>query len=84
LDFDLQEKIRNYDLVIEELSGFSEGDIRDMFVRFNKYLVRLSPQELRHAKGSGKFHDWVEKFGRNSFWTRYNVFSPKNVRRIRI
>jgi hypothetical protein len=49
LPSELKDQIRNYDLVIEELSGYSESDIRDMFVRINKYVVRLSPQEMRHA-----------------------------------
>jgi hypothetical protein len=64
----LQKRILNYDLVVEELSGYSENDIRDMFVRINRYVVQLSPQELRHAKGSGKFHNFVEDLGRDTFW----------------
>ena len=60
LSQDLQDRITDYDLVVEELSGYSDANIRDMFVRFNRYVVQLSPQEMRHAKGSGKFHDFVE------------------------
>src|SRR4051812_34287345 len=37
----VQEQIRNYDLIIEELSGYSDNDIRDMFVRINRYVVQL-------------------------------------------
>jgi hypothetical protein len=79
----LQDKIRNYDLVVEELSGYSENDIRDMFVRFNKYVVRLVPQELRHARGGGKFHEFVEKFGKDPFWKNQKVFSPNSIQRMR-
>jgi hypothetical protein len=78
-----REQILNYDLVIEELSGYSEKDIRDMFVRINRYVVQLSPQELRHAKGSGKFHDFVEQMGRESFWKAHKVFSQKMIARMR-
>jgi hypothetical protein len=78
-----QDQIRNYDLVIEELSGYSDNDIRDMFVRINRYVVQLSPQELRHAKGVGKFHDFVEKLGRDNFWKTYKIFSASNLRRMR-
>ena len=56
-----KDRINNYDLVIEELSGYSESDIRDMFVRMNRYVVKLSSQELRHAKSTGKFHEFVER-----------------------
>jgi hypothetical protein len=79
----LQDKIRNYDLVVEELSGYSDNDIRDMFVRFNKYVVKLAPQELRHAKASGKFHAFVENLGRDPFWKNQKVFSPGSVQRMR-
>jgi hypothetical protein len=80
---ELQDHIRNYDLVVEELSGYTESDIRDMFVRINKYVVQLSPQEMRHAKGFGRFHDFVEKLGQLSFWKTHSVFSPKNLKRMR-
>ena len=83
LDSELQDRIRNYDLVIEELSGYSDDDIRDMFVRINKYVVQLSPQELRHAKGAGKFHDFVEKIGKDEIWKAQRIFSPKSVKRMK-
>jgi hypothetical protein len=41
LSQELQDRITNYDLVVEELSGYSEADIRDMFVRFNRFVVQL-------------------------------------------
>jgi hypothetical protein len=83
LQKEFQERITNYDLVVEELSGYSENDIRDMFVRFNRYVVQLSPQEMRHAKGSGKFHDFVENLGRMDFWTEQKVFSRRMMNRMR-
>ncbi len=83
LPAELQEQIRNYDLVVEELSGYTESDIRDMFVRFNKYVVKLAPQELRHAKGIGRFHEFVETLGKFDFWKTHRVFSPKNIKRMR-
>jgi len=79
----VQEQIRNYDLIIEELSGYSDNDIRDMFIRINRYVVQLSPQELRHAKGSGRFHDFVEKLGADPFWKTYKIFSAGNLKRMR-
>src|SRR5437016_1254091 len=33
LEHRLKEQITNYDLIIQELSGYSDNDIRDMFVR---------------------------------------------------
>jgi hypothetical protein len=83
LPFSLQEQIRNYDLTVDELSAYSDADIVDMFVRMNKYVVKLSQQELRHARQHGKFRDFVEGLGRLDFWTQYRVFSPLQIRRMR-
>jgi hypothetical protein len=83
LTSDLQDRIRNYDLVIQELSGYGDEDIRDMFIRINKYVVQLSPQEMRHAKGQGTFHDFVEKLGKWDRWKIHRIFSPKQRERMR-
>ena len=64
----LQDKIHNYDLTIEELSGYGDEDIRDMFIRMNRYVVKLSRQELRNAKNSGKFYEFIEKVGDWDLW----------------
>jgi len=79
----LQNQIRNYDLVVEELSGYSQADIKDMFIRMNKYVVKLAPQELRHAQYVGKFRDFVEELGGMDFWRANRVFTPLQIRRMR-
>jgi hypothetical protein len=78
-----KDSIRTYDLIVEELSRHSESDIRDMFVRMNKYVVPLSAQELRHAREEGKFKDFVEELGGIDFWVTYRIFSPHQIRRMR-
>jgi hypothetical protein len=83
LSLDLQEHIRNYDLVVEELSGYGDPDIRDMFVRMNKYVVKLSPQELRHARGEGQFRDFVEGLAKWEFWKANNIFSKGQFNRMK-
>ena len=79
----MQQRILNYDLVVQELSGYSDDDIRDMFARMNRYVVPLSKQELRHAKQKGKFKDFVERLGNWSFWNQNRVFTRKQVKRMR-
>jgi len=76
-------RILNYDLVIEELSGYSASDIEDMFIRMNRFVVKLSPQELRHAKEKGAFKDFVERVGNIGFWRTEKVFSDLQIRRMR-
>jgi hypothetical protein len=78
-----RQRIYEYDIIVEELSGYSDGDINDMFVRMNKYVVKLSLQEIRHAKQKGKFRDFVEDLGRVDVWRQERVFSPLQMRRMR-
>lgn len=49
LDQEWRQKVLSYDFVVEELTGYSDSDIRDMFRRMNRYVVRLNAQEQRHA-----------------------------------
>jgi len=45
---------------VEELTGYSDDDIRDMFVRMNRFVVKLAPQEIRHAKFQGRLlNSWM-------------------------
>lgn len=83
LSKDNKQKILNYDLPIEELHGYSEEDIRDMFARMNRYVFKLWPQELRHAKERGAFKRFVERLGRFRFWRSERVFSNLQIRRMR-
>ena len=76
-----QEAILSYGLVVEELVGYAREDIVDVFVRLNKYGVRLLPQEFRHALGTGVFEDAIETVGAWSFWLDERVVTPaKNAR----
>jgi uncharacterized protein with ParB-like and HNH nuclease domain len=80
---DLQEQINNYDLVVEELSGYTEADIKDMFVRMNRYVVKLSQQELRHAKHEGQFHEFIERIKEWDHWKSWKIFSQGQVNRMK-
>jgi hypothetical protein len=83
LSTEQKSQVLNYDLLIEELTGYDDEDIKDMFIRMNKYVVRLSKQELRHAREKGKFKDFVEGLGGLEFWSREGVFSQLQIRRMR-
>jgi hypothetical protein len=83
LPIELQHKILNFDFVIQELSGYTDKDIRDIFTRMNKYVVRLSKQELRHAHEQGKFKDFVERMAGLSFWRDKKIFNAMQIKRMR-
>lgn len=83
LNSSLQEQILNYDLTVEEISGYSEEEIRDIFVRMNKYVVKLSQQELRHAREQGRFFDFIEELAQLDFWNDEKVFTLHQQKRMR-
>jgi hypothetical protein len=78
-----KQRVLTYDLYVEELTGYSDADITDMFVRMNRFVVKLSPQEIRHAKYKGKFKNFVEALGRKPFWAGQRVFSAGQSARMR-
>jgi hypothetical protein len=83
LPAEMQQRLWNFDFVVQELSNYSDSDIRDIFGRMNKYAVRMSKQELRHAQKEGKFKDFVERIGKWPFWRRERVFSQVQLARMR-
>jgi Protein of unknown function DUF262 len=83
LDRHYRDAINTYDLPVQELFGYTDEDIKDVFVRMNKYVVKLSPQELRHAKGSGQFKEFVEKIGDWDYWKNNRVITGQQRKRMR-
>jgi hypothetical protein len=83
LPSEMQQRLWNFDFVVQELSGYSDSDIRDIFARMNKYVVRLSKQELRHAQQKGKFKDFVERIAKWPFWKQERVFTESQLARMR-
>ncbi|MFT3712309.1 MAG: DUF262 domain-containing protein [Archangium sp.] len=83
LSQDNRDRILNYDLTIEELSGYRDADMRDIFERMNKYVVKLAPQELRHAKYIGYFAKFVGGLGKWDFWADHNIISKGARRRMK-
>jgi hypothetical protein len=83
LPAEVQQRLWNFDFVVQELSGYSDAAIRDIFIRFNKYVVRLSKQELRHSQERGKFKDFVERIAKWPFWRLKHVFTTAQLARMR-
>jgi hypothetical protein len=83
LPVDMQQRRWNFDFVVQELSGYSDVDIQDIFARINKYVVRLSKQELRHAQKQGKFKEFVERIAKWPFWAQRKVFTGAQLARMR-
>ena len=75
--------IFNYDLIVEELYSYTDADIRDMFVRMNKYVVKLSKQELRHSLEGRKVSAEFAERRKWKFWKDKRVFSENQLNRMR-
>src|SRR6266508_1811807 len=71
----LIDTILEHKLIAQELLGYSEADIRDVFIRMNKYVFQLSRQELRHARESGAFARFAAEVGAWSEWADLRVFT---------
>ncbi|MEV8040053.1 DUF262 domain-containing protein [Arthrobacter sp. NPDC080082] len=72
---DERARILNYDFIVEELSGYKPDDIRDMFGRMNRFVVRLNQQERRRAKYDGFFKEFVEEIAGWEFWRNHRIVS---------
>jgi uncharacterized protein DUF262 len=83
LNREQREHVLSYDLYVEELTGYSDDDITDMFIRMNRFVVKLSPQEIRNAKFSGRFKEFTEAIAAWPFWKRARIFTPLQFRRFR-
>lgn len=78
LSEELKERFIGYSFVVTELSGFDDAELRDIFIRINKYVVRLNPQELRDAQTPGPFRAFVDKCAKHPVWGRLKIFTGKN------
>jgi hypothetical protein len=78
-----QRALLEYDLLIEQLVGYTDREIRDVFIRLNRFVARLAPQELRHADTRGAFHDFVERLGALPYWRERRIFSETAIARMR-
>lgn len=76
-----KQRLLNYDFTVEELSGYSQEDVRDMFRRMNRYVVPLNAQEQRHAVDEGQFKAFAEDVGSWSYWVETKIFSKNAAAR---
>jgi Protein of unknown function DUF262 len=74
-------KILSYEFLVDELVDYSEAEIRDIFVRFNKYVVKLNKPELRHAQSPGAFANFVERLSKDDLWQSMGVFTEAQINR---
>lgn len=80
---DDQAQFMAYSFVVMELLNFDEDELRDIFARINRYVVRLSPQELRDAEHPGPFKEYVDDMAAERIWLRSKIVTASHQRRKR-
>lgn len=81
LDQDVQNKILEYNLDFNECTDFTEVELREVYSRFNKYIMPLNKQELRKAEFPGDFAVLSERLSLIDYFDDIKIFSVANRRR---
>ncbi|MEB3342163.1 DUF262 domain-containing protein [Okeania sp.] len=93
LETEDKQEFWRYQFAIEYLPSSNENIIGDIFNRINRNVIKLTPQELRHARFSGDFitlaeelSTWMFKhFGKNSKnFPNLNSTSRKQMKDVEI
>ncbi|MBN2321064.1 MAG: DUF262 domain-containing protein [Acidobacteria bacterium] len=71
-----------YDFSLRTLETEDENEIRNAFIRLNKFSMVLKPQELRNAKFIGPFIKLATDLADNPFLIQQELFAPSSVRRM--
>jgi hypothetical protein len=72
----------DYKIVVRDVSGATDLEIRDLFKRLNIHSVVLNDQELRHAKYSGKFIKVMEELAEDEWWLDSRIVNVRQIRRM--
>jgi len=80
---ELQEQFIGYSFILVEIQGYSELELRDVFTRINKYVVKLNPQEVRDAQNRGPFANFVDQISKNKIWSTFPIFTATHISRKR-
>jgi hypothetical protein len=83
LSEELQEKVWNYPIPVQELRSYSQDEVRDTFRRLNSVVERLNKQELRHSQYFGEFAKLVDELAQHQFWLKSKVIRRGDLRRMK-
>ena len=73
----------DYEIVTRELKTDSEAEVKNIFLRLNKYVVPLNRQELRNATYGGHFVSMLNKIAEeDDFWADNRVVTPSQIKRM--
>jgi hypothetical protein len=82
LDDDQKNSFRRYKLIVRDLEGVSDDEIRHMFHRLNQSNVSLNSQELRYSMYQGGLLEVVEQLVKREEWDEFRLFTQMQRRRM--
>lgn len=77
-----KERFRRYKLIVRDLEGVEEDQIRHMFRRLNQSNVTLNAQELRYSMYQGGMLTVVEQIVARQEWDQFTIFTQNQRRRM--
>ena len=84
LEDEFKKIIWSYKLKVEEIDRqVTLEQIKNIFLRLNITNKSLNPQELRNASFDGKFLKLALEISELEFWSKNNVFSKSDIRRMK-
>jgi hypothetical protein len=78
-----RDRLLTYVFSVRFLEEEDDNKIRDLFVRLNKYLTKLSEQELRNATYTGPFVTLTSKLADDDYWFEQRLVSSAQIRRMK-
>jgi hypothetical protein len=72
----------DYPLVVRDIIGATEADLRDLFQRLNQNTVSLNGQEIRNARFKGEFITAVTGLADEEYWAENKIVSAREIRRM--
>lgn len=81
LDRETQNRFLSYQIDFNEAVNPSDEEVREVYVRVNKYTVPLNKQELRRADFPGDFQEVSEELSVNEYFDTVGIFTPSARRR---
>lgn len=83
LSTELKSRFWSYEIPVENLSDASLDEINQSFDRLNRNVLKLTPQELRHARFEGRFITLVTGLADDPFWDDNCISTRATIRRMR-
>jgi hypothetical protein len=78
---EVQDEVLGYGIDFNEASGLSDGELREVYSRVNKYLIPLNRQELRKADFPGMFLRISEELANLDTLDEFGLFNATARRR---